>query len=210
MRVPPGFKIIILGVAASALACGFVPSVQYIYSKTKDPFAISSFAQEDVAVSRFLRHIVAGKQPATPPRSERDEFNRTKGVPDAPYDTLICPRDANAVVHLFLHDYGDTNILSFCGGTPASAMTQEDVWSRNKKAIVEYVPKGKDLKLIWESDPKTQRIISMFQTLRDLGTEDSISFSFGGRVRSFYVINIPNKNIQQFQERVRTLPTSRL
>jgi hypothetical protein len=81
LRLPIGFKIIILGVAASALASGFVPSVQYIYSKTKDPSVISSFAQEDVAVSRFLRHVVAGKQPANPPRLERDEFNRAMAIP---------------------------------------------------------------------------------------------------------------------------------
>jgi len=89
-------------------------------------------------------------------------------------------------------------------------MTQPDIWSHNKKAILEYVPRGKDLKLVWENNPKTRRIIRMFQTLRDLGTEDSISFSFAGRVRTFYVMNIPNINIQQFQERVRALPATLL
>jgi DNA-binding beta-propeller fold protein YncE len=48
----------------------------------------------------------------------------------------------------------------------------------------------------------------MFQSLRNLGTEDSISFSFGGRVRTFYVLNVPNKNIRQFQDRVGTLPAT--
>src|SRR5205823_2757379 len=43
---------------------------------------------------------------------------------------------------------------------------------------------------------------------RELGTEDSISFSFGGKVRTFYVLNIPNKNIRQFQERVNVLPAT--
>src|SRR4029077_3789004 len=66
----------------------------------------------------------------------------------------------------------------------------------------------KDLKLIWENDPKTQRIIRTFQSLRELGTEDSISFSFGGRVRTFYVLNIPNKNIRRFQEHVNLLPAT--
>jgi len=88
-------------------------------------------------------------------------------------------------------------------------MTGQDIWSHNKKAIANYVPNGKDLKLIWESGgPGTERIIRMFQSLRDLGTEDSLSFSFGGRVRTFYVLNIPYKNIRQFQERVRALPDS--
>ena len=30
--------------------------------------------------------------------------------------------------------------------------------------------------------------------------EDSISFSFGGRTRTFHVLNIPNNNIRQFQK----------
>ena len=57
---------------------------------------------------------------------------------------------------------------------------------------------------------KTERIIRMFQSLRALGTEDAISFTFGGRLRTFYVLNIPNKNILQFQRRVRTLPSTPL
>jgi DNA-binding beta-propeller fold protein YncE len=46
----------------------------------------------------------------------------------------------------------------------------------------------------------------MFQSLRQLGTEDSISFSFGGRTRTFYVLNIPNSKVRQFQKRVKALP----
>ena len=50
----------------------------------------------------------------------------------------------------------------------------------------------------------------MFRPLSELATADSISFSFGGRVRIFYVMNIPKRNIQQFQERVRALPATLL
>jgi hypothetical protein len=46
----------------------------------------------------------------------------------------------------------------------------------------------------------------MFRLLSDLATADSVWFSFGGRVRAFYVLNIPYKDIRQFQERVRALP----
>ena len=48
----------------------------------------------------------------------------------------------------------------------------------------------------------------MFQSLRELGTEDSLSFSFGGRVRTFYVLNIPSENIPQFQQRVSAFPAT--
>ena len=208
LRLPSGFKIIVLGVSVSLLASGLVPSVQYIYSMTKNPFAIGSFAQENVAVSRFLRDVVAGKQPANPPRLEHDEFNRAEGIPEAPYDTLMCPREANSVVHLFLHDYGDSEILSFCGGAPAVVMTQQDIWSHNKKAIVDYVINGKDLKLIWENDPRTEKIVETLGMLGDLAVKKSISFSFYGRKRTFQLLNIASKNIRQFQDRVRALPDS--
>ena len=74
------------------MIAGLVPSLQYIYNKTKNPFSIRFYAQQEVAVSRFLREIVAGKKPANPPRLEHDEFNRIEGIPDAPYETFICQR----------------------------------------------------------------------------------------------------------------------
>src|SRR5437764_14612738 len=112
-------------------------------------------------------------------------------------------------MHLFLHDYNEVKILSFCSDLPFGyLMSERDVWNANKKAILSYVPGNKDLKLIWERDPKTERIITMFQSLRDFGTEDTISFSFGGRLRTFYVLNIGNKNIRQFLNRVRALPAT--
>ena len=85
-------------------------------------------------------------------------------------------------------------------------MTGQETWSHNKKAIANYVPNGKDLKLVWESGPTAEKIIEILQPLRDLATEESVSFSFGSRVRTFCVLNIPYKDIGQFQERVRALP----
>jgi DNA-binding beta-propeller fold protein YncE len=208
LRLRPGFKIILAGLAGSILATGFVPSVQYIYSKTKSPFSIYSYAQHQVAVSRFLKHVVAGQEHPEPPRLERDEFNRIKGIPDPPYETLICQGDAYSIIHLFLHDYDDNKILSFCGLPFFFVMSEQDVWNANKKAIVTYPFTNKDLKLIWERDPKTERIIRMFQSLRDLGTEDSLSFPFGGRVRTFYVLNIPKGNIRRFQQHVKAFPAT--
>jgi hypothetical protein len=205
LRLPAGSKIIILGIAASALASGFVPSIQYIYSRTKTPSSIQPFDQQETAVARFLKAIVAGKTPASAPRLEHDEFNRVQGIPDPPYETLICADAANIGLHLFLQDYDNEKILSFCGG-PMRVMTGQEIWSRNKKAIANYVPNGKDLKLIWESGPAAEKIIEILRPLRDLATEGAVSFSFGGRVRTFYVLNIPYKDIRQFQERVRALP----
>jgi DNA-binding beta-propeller fold protein YncE len=160
-------------------------------------------------VSRFLKHVVAGQEHPGSPHLERDELNRIKGRPDAPYDTFICQNDAYSIIHLFLHDYDDDKILSFCAELPFSfVMTEQDVWNANKKAIASYAPSNKDLKLIWERDPQTERIIRIFQSLRDFGKEDSLSFSFGGRVRTFYVLNISSENIPQFQQRVSEFPAT--
>jgi hypothetical protein len=160
-------------------------------------------------VSRFLKHVAAGQEHPDPPHLERDEFNRIKDLPDASYDTLICQKDAYSIIHLFLHDYDDAKVLSFCSGLPFFwVMTEQDVWNANKNAILAYTPGDKDLKLIWEKDSKTERIITEFQSLRDLGIEDSLSFSVGERMRRFYVLNIPNKNIHEFLDRVAAFPAT--
>src|SRR5437667_4424381 len=209
LRPWPGVQVVACALGALILLDGLVPSVRYIYSKTTSPFSVGQFAQHQVAVSRFLKHVVAGQEHPRPPHLERDELNRIKGIPDPPYDTFICQNDAYSIIHLFFHDYDDNKILSFCAELPFSfVMTEQDVWNANKRAILNYPPGSKDLKLIWERDPKTERIIRMFQSLRDLGAEDSLSFSFGGRLRTFYVLNIPNKKIRQFQERVSVLPAT--
>ena len=209
LKLQPATKIPIWGISAVIVMFGLAPSVRYIYSKTKNPRWIRYYAQDEVAVSRFLRNVVAGKQPPNPPRLEHDEFNRIEGIPDAPYETFICQGEAYSIIQLFLHDYDEKKILSFCGDVPFYYVIDErGIWSANKKAVVDYVPSGKDLKLIWERHPKTDRITNMFEQFRNLGTEESISYSFGGRERKFYVLNIGNKNISQFQERVRALPDS--
>ena len=203
----PAMQIVLGGLAASIVLNGLVPSVRYIYAKTNNPFLIRHYTQQEVAVSRFLRRVVAGQERPSPPQLERDEFNRISGI-DPPYDTFICPHEAYSIIHLFLHDYDDARVLSFCGGTPSYVMSEQDVWNANKQAILNYVPGNKNLKLIWETDSKTERIIKMFQLFRDLGTEDSISFSFGGRLTTFHVLNIPNKNILEFQDRVAAFPAT--
>ena len=200
---------IVLGVLAVLITLnGLVPSFRYIYSKTRSPYSMHYYAQYEVAVSRFLKHVVAGQEHPVPPHLERDEFNRIKDVPDAPYDTFICPREAYSIIHLFLHDYNDAKVLSFCSETPFYVMTEQELWNANKKAILSYVPSDKDLKLIWERDPKAERIIRMFQSIGELGTQDSLSFFLGDRAKVFHVLNVPNKNIREFQNRVRAFPAT--
>ncbi|MGE5302432.1 MAG: hypothetical protein ACM3TN_03830, partial [Alphaproteobacteria bacterium] len=98
-------QILLGAFAAFILLDGLIPSVRYISGKTKSPLSIYRYAQQEVAVSRFLKHVVAGQEPPSPPHLERNEFNRIAGLPDAPYDTFICQGDAYSIIHLFLHDY---------------------------------------------------------------------------------------------------------
>ena len=200
------FIAIIWVVALFALVAGLVPSVRYIYKKAESPFTIRHYAQEEVAVSRYLRHVVAGDVPADPLRIERNEFKRVKGIPEPSYDTLICQDQAYSIIHLFLHDYDDRTILSFCGGSPLYVMPNKEVWRDNKLALLSYIPRNKNLKLVWERVPSTEPIINKFTAFRDLGREATISFSFAGKKRQFYVFEVDNKNIPQLQERVRVIP----
>ena len=200
------FKAVSWLIALFALVAGLVPSVRYIYKKAENPFTIRHYAQEEVAVSRYLRHVVAGDVPPDPPRIERNEFKRVKGVPEPGYETLICQDQAYSIIHLFLHDYDDKKILSFCGGSPLYVMPDKDVWRANKIALLSYVPRNRNLKLVWERVPKTEPIIKKFIALRDLGSEETLSFSFAGTTRRFYVFNVDEGKITQLQERIRITP----
>src|SRR2546426_7263713 len=62
-----GLQIVLGVVAASILLTGLGPSIRYIYAKTKSPFSIHHYAQHQVAVSRFLKHVAAGQQHPEPP-----------------------------------------------------------------------------------------------------------------------------------------------
>lgn len=205
IKLPATFRIPLWAVSALVLAAGFIPSIKYIYANAATPAANGNYAPARVAVSRFLRNVVAGRVPPNPLKLERNELKRIRGIPDPPYETLICPGEAYSVIHLFLHDYDDARILSFCGGGPMYVMSLQNVWSANKKAILGYAAKDKDLKLIWENDPKAATIVALLRA-PGLATEESIGFSFAGSETRFYVMNIARANIRTFQERVRTLP----
>src|SRR5438034_7095034 len=100
LRPWPGAHVVACALAALILLDGLVPSVRYIYSKTTSPFSVGQLAQHQVAVSRFLKHVVAGQERPGSPHLERDELNRIKGLPEPPYDTFICQNDAYLIIQL--------------------------------------------------------------------------------------------------------------
>src|SRR5206468_5227060 len=53
LRPWPGVQILFCTIAALILLDGLIPSIRYIYAKTKSPFSIGQFAQYEVAVTRF-------------------------------------------------------------------------------------------------------------------------------------------------------------
>jgi hypothetical protein len=202
MKLHFRFKAVLWVASALVIWAGLAPSVQFIYTKAEDPWSIRFFAQGQVAVSRFLRHVVAGQQPENPPRLERNEFNRMKGIPNPSYDTFICQNEAYSILHLFLHDYDDSKILSFCAGWCCMMLTEQQIWGANKTALLNYNPSGKGLKLIWERGEKTQRIINLCQPLRDIGREEFYSLN----EKNFYILTFDSINLGKLQERVKALP----
>lgn len=204
-QIPRDLRIALCAASALVLVLGLIPSVRYIRQKTTNPLSVHHYAQQQVAVARFFRNVIAGVHPANPPRLERDELNRV-AAPAAPFDAMVCQSDAYSIIHLFLHDYDDAKILSFCDQLPMTVISTSDIWKHNKKAISDYQPNGKGLKLIWENEPKTAAIIALVKPLLSLAKEDSISFSFAGSARKFYVLNVAENAVPQFQARIRELP----
>ena len=205
LRLRPSWKLAAWSMAAVLTLAGLVPSIRYIKRKARNPFTIYHYAQEQVAVSRFLRLIVGGKAPTDPPRLERDEFNRVSG-PEPAYDTLVCQKEAYSIIHLFLSEYDDAKVLSFSNGLPIMLLPERELWNANRIALARYIPHGKNLKLIWETDPKLERVFTLLGSLRDLTSEESLSFTFAGHQRKFYILNVSAANIGAFQQRVRALP----
>src|ERR1051325_6673069 len=172
MKVYFGLKYLLWGASVVVIGAGLTASFQFIESKTKNAGSIHYFAQREVAVSRVLRELVAGKQPTNPPRLERNEFNRIRRIPDPPYDTFICQHQAYSILHLFLSDYDDAKVMSFCGGWCSMMLPEQQIYGANRAALLTYVPSGKGRKLVWEQDDKTGRIINLFGQLRDIGKEE--------------------------------------
>jgi hypothetical protein len=198
--------LINLGVLAAAgcvLAAGWIPSVKYLYGKSKDPFSVYLLGQHDVGVARFIQDIVAGA-PHPSSRRKHDELRRPPGLPEPTYDAFVCNETGFAVTHLFLQDYDDREILSFCDQLPMLHFTDAGVFAMNKRAMSNY--KGtKDLMLIWQQTPKSNKAIAAFGKLRHLGQDKLLETRYGGRTYTFYVLTIPRANVTQLKQELAAL-----
>lgn len=195
--------IALLLIAGFVVAAGLLPSIRFIYSKSKDPYSIHLLGQHEVAVARFLRDVIAGI-PHPSVRRRPNEFKKLPGLPEPAYDAFVCDELGYAVTHLFLQDYNDRQIMSFCDQLPMLDLSEVNVFANNKRVLSDY--KGsKGVMLIWESTPKAARTIEAFRKLRHLGTDKTLVAQHAGISYSFYVLAIPQENIDRFKQELANL-----
>jgi hypothetical protein len=195
IRLSPAF---ICGIAIVVVS-GLIPSIRYIWFVAQDPNSEYLLPHADVAVSRLVQDIAAG---VSKPKSsmKRDEFNRVNT--NSIYDILVTPKSAYAIMHLYLQNFNDKQILSFSDGGIELLQTPGELLADNLKAIAAYKPHGKDLWLIWEQSDKVDSIIRYFSQYKRYGGENIISGSVDGRAYSLYIVTIKGENIVQFQKEV--------
>jgi len=188
----------ILIVAGVVVAAGLVPSIQYLYSKSKDPYSIYLLGQHEVAVGRFLRDIIAGV-PNPSVRRKPNEFKKLPGLPEPAYEAFACNELGFAITHLFLQDYNDKQIMSFCEQTPMLDTNDVNVFAINKRVLGNYNG-SKGVMLIWEMSAKATRTINAFGKLGYLGNSKMLMARHAGRSYSFFVLTIPKENLVRFKQ----------
>jgi hypothetical protein len=185
------------------LIIGMIPSVIYLHKVSRDPNYQYLLPHKDVAISRVVQDIVVGS--GTPSDNlKSDELNRSLNS-NIQHDTLVCPYSAYAIIHLYLQNYDDKKILSFCDQGIQMLKTEPEILSNNLTAINTYMGAGKNLKLIWEESDKTVNIISAFREFRKYGSDQIINGRVDGKDYSLYVLTVENANIDRFKEDVARL-----
>ena len=182
------------------LAGGLVPSVRYIWRISHDPHSVYLLPHADVAVSRLVQDIAAGELHPTS-AMKRNEFNR-RMMNNVPYDMLVTPKSAYAIMHLYLQDFNDKNILAFADGGIELLQTTEQLFRDNLTAIAAYRLHGKDLMLVWERSEKVDSIIRFFSRYTQYGEEKDIVDSTEGKTFTLHILTIRRENIAQFQRDV--------
>jgi hypothetical protein len=185
-------------IAGFAVFAGLLPSIRFLYSRSKDPYSINLLGQHEVAVARFLRDVIAGV-PHPSMRRRPNEFKKLPGLPEPAYDAFVCNELGYAVTHLFLQDYNDKRIMSFCDQMPMLDHSEANVFATNKKVLSNY-DGSKGVMLIWETSGKAARTIAAFGQLRHLGSDKMLAARHAGRTYSFYVLSVPKENIARFKQ----------
>ncbi|MFH1841142.1 MAG: glycosyltransferase family 39 protein [Candidatus Shapirobacteria bacterium] len=194
-------KIVGVGLGLGIIVVGLLPSINYIWMVSRDPNYLYLLPHKDVAVSRLVQDIVVG---VINPTSEmkQDEFNRKVDLTSVSYDTLVCPLGAYAIMHVYLQNYNDKKILAFCDQGIQLLKTPTEILHDNIRAIINYSPTDKDLKLAWEVSEKSEGIVDKFRPYRQYGHEEEFKGEVDGVKYSLYVLTIDNEFIEQFKKEV--------
>jgi hypothetical protein len=137
-------------------------------------------------------------------RRKPNEFKKLPGLPEPAYDAFVCNEASYAVTHLFLQDYNDTQIMSFCDQLPMLVLSVPGVFAVNKRVLTNYNG-SKDLMLIWESSAKSARTINAFGKLAYLGNSKMVMARHAGRPYSFYILTIPKWYVPRFKQELERL-----
>ena len=191
----------LMAISLCSILAGLITSSSYILKVSNNPNYQYLLPHKDVAVSRLVQDIVVGD--ANPKiYMKHDELNRKANPQSIDHDTLVCPLGSYAIMHLYLQNYDDKKILSFCDQGIQLLQTPNEILKNNLNAIIKYQTTGKDLKLIWEVSEKSERIIKVFSKYKTFGSEETLSDTIDGSSFSLYILTINKDNIIRFQKAV--------
>ena len=186
---------------APLIIFGLLSSISYLWKVSKDTHHFYLLPHKDVAVSRLMQDLAAGSESPNI-NLKKNEFRRQISASKPSYDTLICPFNSYAIAHLYLQDFDDKKVLSFCNQGIQLLKTPEEILSDNIAAITNYVPNGKDLLLIWEGSDKSQGVIESFKKYEAYGSDKTYSGTIEGLSYSLYTLKIENRNLDSFKSDV--------
>lgn len=186
---------------AAILVAGLVPSAAYVWGVSTDSRAQYLLSHRDVAVSRLIQDVVAGAaQPTADMKSS--EFDRPEAAGALGFDSLACAERAYAIAHLYLQAFDDRRVMTLCDQGNESLVGKDKLFAVSAKAIADYVPRGKALKMIWEEPEVAQTALKRFATLERYGSSQRLTGSVDGESFSIWVLTIAPENIAGFQAAV--------
>lgn len=179
---------------------GLLQSISYIIKVSEDPNYQYLLPHKDVAVSRVVQDLVIAANNPTD-KMKISELNRRIDISKVSFDTFFCPYSSYAIAHLFLQNYDDKKILSFCNEGIQLLKTPQEILSDNLRTIENYNG-DKDLKLIWEVSPKSIKIIENFKQFEKYGFGQTVSGRVDGNNYSLYLLTIDGINMVNFKKEV--------
>lgn len=195
------FRSILAGISLVFILLGLIPSISYLWRVSKNPNHLYLLPHKDVAVSRLVQDIVVGSKDPTS-ELKQDEFNRKIDLSNVSYDTFVCPFSSYAIIHLYLQNYDDKRILSFCNQGIQLLKEEKEILNDNIEVVKLYNPTIKDLKLVWEISDKTENIINKFNQFKKYGFEETIIDSSDNTPFALYILTIRKENVSMFKNEI--------